>query len=123
MALLAIAAHPTPTQSSWSKHLKAPYLFASLVSCNIFDFIKKQEELVNKIIEEHVKLMNKMLEQAMREFEDAVRRSRGIYDGYFLTIRIENGKPYVRYYRFSSKPFGEELKREEKEVAKVATQA
>jgi len=85
------------------------------VGCrDIFEFIKKQEEFMSKIFEEHTKFMNKMLEQAMREFEETVRRSRGIYDGYFLTIRIENGKPYVKYYRFSSKPFGEELKREDK---------
>jgi len=78
---------------------------------------------MNKLFEEHIKLMNKLFEQAMKEFEEAVRREGGIYDGYFLTIRIENGKPYVRYYRISNKPFGEELKREEKEVSKVATQA
>jgi len=94
------------------------------VSCiDIFDFIKKQEEFMNKIIEEHVKFMNKIFEQAMREFEDAVRSGGGVYDGYFLSVRIENGKPYVRYYRFSNKPFGEELKKEEKEVAKATTQA
>jgi len=94
------------------------------VSCrDIFEFIKKQEELFNKIFEEHVKFMNKMFEQAMKEFEDAVRRGDGVYDGYFISVRIENGKPYVKYYRFSNKPFGEELKREEKEVAKVVTQA
>jgi len=94
------------------------------VGCgDIFDFIREQEELMSKIFEEHVKLMNKMLEQAMREFEDAVKKGEGVYDGYFLSVRIENGKPYVRYYRISNKPFGEELKKEEKEVAKVAREA
>jgi len=94
------------------------------VSCrDIFEFIKRQEELINKIIEEHTKFMNKIFEQTMREFEEAVRRGDGVYDGYFISVRIENGKPYVRYYHISNKPFGEELKEEEKEVAKVATQA
>ncbi len=94
------------------------------MSCrDIFEFIKKQEELMSKIFEEHVKFMNKMFEQAMKEFEDAVRRGDGVYDGYFISIRIENGKPYVRYYRISNKPFGEELKEEEKEVTKVVTRA
>ena len=94
------------------------------MSCeDIFEFVRKQVELMNKLFEEHMKLMNKLLEQAMKEFEDAVRRGDGVYDGYFLTIRIENGKPYVKYYRFSNKPFGEELKEEEKEIAKVAVQA
>lgn len=92
-------------------------------SRDIFEFIKKQEELINKIFEEHMKFMNKVFEQAMREFKDAVRRGDGVYDGYFISVRIENGKPYVRYYHISNKPFGEELKEEEKEVAKVATQA
>jgi hypothetical protein len=90
---------------------------------DIFEFIKKQEELMNKIFEEHLKFMNKMFEQAMREFEDAVKKGDGIYDGYFISVRIEDGKPYVRYYRISNKPFGEELKEETKEVARVATQA
>ena len=94
------------------------------MSCeDIFEFVRKQVELMNKLFEEHMKLMNKLLEQAMKEFEDAVRRGDGVYDGYFLTIRIENGKPYVRYYRISNRPFGEELKKEEKEVAKVAREA
>jgi len=75
------------------------------VSCrDIFEFIKKQEELMNKIFEEHIKFMNKMFEQAMKEFEEAVRRGDGVYDDYFLSVRIENGKPYVRYYRFSNAP-------------------
>jgi len=94
------------------------------VSCgDIFEFIKKQEELMNKIFEEHIKFMNKLFEQAMREFEETVRRGDGVYDGYILSVKIENGRPYVKYYRISNKPFGEELKEEEKEVAKVATQA
>jgi len=94
------------------------------VSCeDIFEFMRRQEELVNRIIEEHMRFMSKMLEQAMREFEDAVKKGEGVYDGYILSVRIENGKPYVKYYRFSNKPFGEKLKEEEKEVAKVATQA
>jgi hypothetical protein len=94
------------------------------VSCrDIFDFIKKQEELVNKIFEEHVRLINKLFEQAMKEFEEVAKKGEGIYDGYFLSVRIENGKPYVRYYRISNKPFGEELKEETKEVAKVAREA
>ena len=93
------------------------------MSCRgIFEFVRKQEELMNKLFEEHIKFMNKLFEQAMKEFEEAVRRDRGIYDGYFLTIRIENGKPYVRYYRISNKPFGEELKEEAKEVVKAVTQ-
>jgi len=94
------------------------------VSCrDIFEFVRKQEELINKIIEEHVKFMNKMFEQAMREFENAVKKGEGVYDGYILSVKIENGKPYVRYYRISNKPFGEELKKEEKEAAKVVAQA
>jgi len=78
---------------------------------------------MNKLFEEHTKLINKLFEQVMKEFKETVRRGEGIYDGYFLSVRIENGKPYVKYYRFSNKPFGEELKEEEKGVAKVATQA
>jgi hypothetical protein len=84
--------------------------------------MRRQEELVNKIFEEHMRFMNKVFEQAMKEFEDAMKKGEGIYDGYFLTIRIENGKPYVRYYRISNRPFGEGLKKEEKEVSKVAAQ-
>jgi len=94
------------------------------VSCrDIFEFIKKQEELMDKIFEKHIKFMNKLFEQAMREFEEAVKKGEGVYDGYILSVRVEDGKPYVRYYRFSNKPFGEELKMEEKEAAKVAVQA
>ena len=78
---------------------------------------------MNKIFEEHIKLINKAFEQAMREFEEAVRRGDGVYDGYFFSVRIENGKPYVRYYRISNKPFGEELKKETKETTKIAVQA
>jgi len=90
------------------------------VSCrDIFEFLRKQEELINKIFEGHVKLMNRMLEQAMREFEDAVRRGDGVYDGYFISVRIENGKPYVRYYHISNKPFGEELKEEARAIAQA----
>jgi len=75
------------------------------VSCeDIFKFMRRQEELVNKIIEEHVKFMNKVFEQAMREFEEAVRRGDDVYDGYFISVRIEDGKPYVRYYRISNAP-------------------
>lgn len=93
------------------------------MSCeDIFEFVRKQEELMNKLFEEHVKFMNKIFEQAMREFEDAVKKGEGVYDGYFLSVRIEDGKPYVRYYRISNKPFGEELKKEEKEKAKEATE-
>jgi hypothetical protein len=93
------------------------------VSCrDIFEFVRKQEELMNKLFEEHIKFMNKLFEQAMKEFEETVRRGEGIYDGYFLSVRIENGKPYVKYYRFSNKPFGEELKEETKEVVKAVTQ-
>ncbi len=94
------------------------------MSCeDIFEYIRKQEELMNKLFEEHIKLMNKLFEEAMRDFEEAVRRGEGVYDGYFISVRIENGKPYVKYYHFSNKPFGEELKEEEKEVTKVAVQA
>ena len=94
------------------------------MSCkDIFEFVRKQEELINKLFEEHMKLMNKMFEQTIKDFEEAVRRGEGFYDGYFLSVRIENGRPHVKYYRISNKPFGEELKKEEKEVAKVATQA
>jgi len=90
------------------------------VSCrDIFEYIRKQEELMNRLFEEHIKFMNKLFEQAMREFEDAMRRDGGIYDGYFLTIRIENGKPYVKYYRISNKPFGEELKEEARAIAQA----
>ena len=74
---------------------------------------------MNKLFEEHMKFINKLFEQAMKEFEEAVRRDSGIYDGYFLTIRIENGKPYVRYYRISNKPFGEELKEEARAIAQA----
>ena len=74
---------------------------------------------MNRLFEEHIKFMNKLFEQAMREFEDAMRRDGGIYDGYFLTIRIENGKPYVKYYRISNKPFGEELKEEARAIAQA----
>jgi hypothetical protein len=94
------------------------------VSCeNIFEFVRRQEELINKIIEEHIKFMSKLFEEAMREFKETAKKGEGIYDGYFLSVRVENGKPYVKYYRISNRPFGEELKREEKEVAEVATQA
>ncbi len=94
------------------------------MSCRgIFEFIKKQEELMSKIFEEHIKFMNKMFEQAMKEFEDVVKKNEGVYDGYFLSVRIENGKPYVKYYRISNRPFGGELKEETKETAKIAVQA
>jgi len=94
------------------------------VSCeDIFEFVRKQVELMNKLFEEHMKLMNKLLEQAMKEFEDAVRRGDGVYDGYILSVRIENGKPYVRYYHISNKPFGERLKEETKETTRIAVQA
>jgi len=72
---------------------------------------------MNKIVEEHVKFMNKVFEQTMKVFEEAMKRGDGIYDGYFLSVRIENGKPYVKYYRFSSKSFGEELKEEARAIA------
>jgi hypothetical protein len=90
------------------------------VSCrDIFDFIRKQEELMNKLFEEHIKLMNKLFEEAMKDFEETVRRGEGVYDGYFISVRIENGKPYVRYYRISNKPFGEELKEEARAIAQA----
>ena len=78
---------------------------------------------MNKLFEEHTKLINKLFEQVMKEFKETVRRGEGIYDGYFLSVRIENGKPYVKYYRFSNKPFGERLKEETKETTRIAVQA
>jgi len=94
------------------------------VSCeDIFEFIKKQEELISKIFEEHIKFMNKVFEQAMKEFEDAVKKGESVYDGYILSVKIENGRPYVKYYRISNKPFGEELKEEEKETTRITVQA
>jgi hypothetical protein len=93
------------------------------VSCrDVFEYIRKQEELMNKLFEEHIKFMYKLFEQAMKEFEQAVKKDEGVYDGYFISIRIENGKPYVKYYRFSNKPFGEELKDEAKDVVKAVIQ-
>jgi len=85
--------------------------------------MRRQEELVNKIIEEHIKFMNKVFEHAMKEFEDAVKKGEGVYDGYILSVKIENGRPYVKYYRISNMPFDEELKEKTKGTAKVATQA
>jgi hypothetical protein len=90
------------------------------VSCeDIFEYIRKQEELMNKLFEEHTKLINKLFEQAIKEFEDAVRRGESIYDGYFLSVRIEDGKPHVKYYRISNKLFGEELKDEARAIAQA----
>jgi len=85
----------------------------------MFEYIRKQEELMNKLFEEHIKLMNKLFEEAMKDFEETVRRGEGVYDGYFLSVRIENGKPYVKYYRISNKPFGEELKEETRAIAQA----
>ena len=45
------------------------------MSCrDIFEYIRKQEELMNKLFEEHMKFMNKLFEQAMKEFEETIKK-------------------------------------------------